>query len=165
MTMRCDEAQQLISDCMDDGQTLGPELRRHVSGCTVCAEFERDCRELDVLLTAGRAGAPVAGPRWRVGKVLVVAVLAAAAVFVLALLPFWRLNPRRNPDPTPNRQQVPQIGSPDIAGFTSQMVERVAVAPIRQEMTSLVADARSATRSILSCLPSPSMGTSTRAVQ
>lgn len=162
--MRCDEAQQKISDCLDDGQALGPDVCQHVRGCMACAAFERDCRELDSLLVAGRAAAPAAGPRRRMRKVLIIAAMAAAAVFVLSLLPFGKSKPRPNPRPGIEPQQL-QPFAPSLAGPIGEVVEKVAVAPIREEVTSLVADARSATRSILSCLPSPSWGTSTQAVQ
>ena len=60
---------------------------------------------------------------------------------------------------------VPFDPARDLVDRTSQVVETLAMAPMRQEMASLASDARSVTRSLLSCLPSPPMGASTRAVE
>lgn len=165
--MRCDEVEQLISDSLDGGRSLDDELRRHVDGCASCAAFERDCLELDTLLMAGRGVAPAAAPRRRIARVLVLGGLAAAAVVVLAMLPFWRLGPRTDPKhPHSEPQPMPRLVLPqDIVERTSDVVETVAMAPIRREMAFLADDARTATRSLLSCLPSPLIATSTRSVQ
>jgi hypothetical protein len=161
MAMHCEDVQQWISDCLDKGERLDAELRRHVDHCATCAAFERDCHELDALLTAGRMDAPPAPLRRQWVRSVPLLSALAAAVIVLALLPFWRLGHRSRPNPpSPGPQPLPQvvINVPDLG----QVAETIALAPVRQEFASLRADARSITSSLLSCLPSPPTG---RAIQ
>lgn len=165
--MRCDQAQQLISDHLDDGQPISDELRQHLDNCTACGEFERDCAELDLLLTAGKAGAPAARSRRSYRWVWALGGLAAAAILLLVVMPFLRMGVQNVRPPLPNgpqpglRLELPS----EVVDRTHDLVETVAMAPIRREMASLADDARSATRSVLACLPSFPASPATRSVQ
>ena len=147
--MRCEDIQQIISECLDTGQPCATAVRQHVDGCPTCAAFERDCLELDTLLTAGRASAPrrqLRFPMWSVP----ILVAAAAAIALFLMLP---IGAQKRPGPHgPTPAPLPHF---DVVGGLAEAVHNATVAPVRNEVVALVADARSATHSLLSCLPSP----------
>jgi hypothetical protein len=150
MAMRCEEVQQSISDSLDVGQPCDAAIRRHVDNCPDCSAFERDCSDLDTLLTAGRMAAPAAGNQSRSWTIPLLSGVAAA-IILFALLPTWH-RPDVNPSP-PSPQPLHQL---DVVSNLAQAVQNVTVAPVRREMASIASDARAATNSLFSCLPSPS---------
>lgn len=158
--MRCDDVQLRISACIDEGQALDEPLRRHVAQCPVCAAFERDCGRLDELLAAG---APMAAsavePRTRAIRLrwpIAISTLAAAAMVALAIFPphRWWSSPPAHPPVTVNAA-FPRLNA-DVGRMASRAAlsaEAIAFEPYRQEIALLSAEARLATATLISFLP------------
>ena len=58
--MRCEEAQQALSDARYDGGKLAADVRAHVTGCSACAQAERAQRALERVLASAEPA--VVGP-------------------------------------------------------------------------------------------------------
>ena len=152
--MNCDDIQQRISDSLDEGQPLDDDLRRHSAAC---AAFARDCRRLDSILKAGgRAAPPVTYRRRRLGLVAGLCGLAAAAIVFVALptVPWGRMS-----TPSGSGASVPPLPmiDADVAEVANRAVTAAGTAAMnsyRQELDSLVDDARSTAASLLTYVPS-----------
>jgi len=155
--VKCEHVQELVSACLDEGRTLGREVRQHLDGCPACAAFERDWRRLDALLVAGHADAPPAAARRRFAWIVAGCGLLAASVLlaVFASQP-WGGTPSR-PGANPFAGSLLAI-DPDVLDLTDRAIRAVrasAADSYPEELACVVAEARSAADFLLSYFPSP----------
>lgn len=155
--MHCEEVQESVSTCFDEGKAFGREVQRHLVGCPTCAAFERDWRRLDTLLKAGCPDAPQALSRhrfaWAVGGCGLVA--ASVLLAVLATLP-WGSTPSR-PRTDPFAGTLPTIDA-DVLDLTDRAIlaaQSGVTDYCQQELAYIVAEVRSAADLLLSYVPSP----------